>query len=183
MEEIDIRGLQVEGRNLPSNELETVVQSFSIVIIHFLRHLNCMFCKHSVDDLKKVVEKSSNFPPIIFVHTSELDKADAFFKKHFFTGTMHISDKNQILYKKFGINKMSSGSFFLPKFLKRALALTLKGYINGKPEKEEDPTLLTGTFLYFNGKLKWSHRSELPGDEPNWNKLSLFSKKEKSPER
>lgn len=171
MEEIAIENLKVHGMHLPSDDFQKIIQHYPLVIVHFLRHLNCMFCKHSVDELKKLVEKNPKFPPIIFVHTSTLEKGEEFFKKRFFPNTPHISDPDQILYKRFKIHKMTPSKFFFPTFLKRVVEQSLKGYKNEAYQDKEDPTVLSGTFVYYQGKLKWLHRAELPGDEPNWNKI------------
>ncbi len=171
-EDIPIEGIKVEGMHLPSNDFYEIIHHYPLVIIHFLRHLNCMFCKHSVEEIKKLVEKNPNFPPIIFIHTSNLDKGEQFFEKRFFPNTMHISDPEQVLYKRFKINKMTPSKFFLPTFLKRVVDLTFKGFKNESYTDKEDPTILSGTFVYFQGNLRWSHRAELPGDEPNWSKFT-----------
>ncbi len=171
-EDISIEGIKVHGMHLPSDDFSEIIQHFPLVIIHFLRHLNCMFCKHSVDELKKLVEKNPKFPPIIFVHTSDLEKGEKFFEKRFFPNTLHISDPEQVLYKRFKINRMTPSQFFLPTFLKRVVDLTFKGYKNESYSGKEDPMVLSGTFVFFQGKLKWSHRAELPGDEPNWAKIT-----------
>jgi len=175
-EEISIENIKVQGKHLPSDNFKEIIENFPIVIVHFLRHLNCMFCKHSVDELKKLVEKNPNFPPIIFVHTSNLEKGEIFFQNRFFNNTMHISDPEQVLYKKFKIHKMTPSKFFIPTFLKRVVELTFKGYKNEAYKDKEDPTVLSGTFVFFHGKLKWSHRAELPGDEPNWSKVFASKK-------
>jgi hypothetical protein len=157
------------GAHLPSTQLETLIQSESIVILHFLRHLGCVYCQYNVDQLHRLKQENPRFPTIYFVHQGDLERGNAFFDKHF-PGAPHISDPQRELYQLFGILRISGWNLLHPKMILKGFQLMLKGYWN-KIHRNDEMLLLSGTFLFYNGQLKWSHRARFAGDEPNWSKL------------
>ncbi len=169
MEVIEINNIEVDGSNLTSNSLEEIIKSESNVIMHFLRHLGCSFCRKNVENIRELIDKHPNFPKIVFVHQSSVEDGNKYFEKYL-PGASHISNPDKTLYDIFKVNKLKSSTFFNPIFLRNLLKLTWAGYSN-KLKKGDDPTLLTGTFLYFKGLLKWVHRAKFPGEEPSWNSI------------
>jgi hypothetical protein len=159
------------GVGLPSQNLNEIINSEKMVIFHFLRHLGCMYCKHSVDELFKLKQNYPKLPTIYFVHQSALDIAEKFFAEHF-PGASHISDPQLVLYKMFQIKRLDY--FHISNFamLFKGLRLLLSKYRNQIIDKS-DITLLSGTFLFYNGKLTWQHRAQYAGDDPNWEKIKI----------
>jgi hypothetical protein len=160
----------IEGYRLPANYLDDLINSERLVILHFLRHLGCAFCKHSVDKFRKLCE-STKFPPIYFVHSSPAEVGEAFFQERFPTAA-HIADPEHKLYKLFGIKRMPYWKLFSPVFITRMIYLSLSGYPN-EYNGYGDTKMLTGTFLFKDGKLLWSHRATMPGDDLDLSKLGL----------
>ena len=173
-ETIDVSSIAdpLSGHRLPGNTLEEVVNSGSIVILHFLRQLGCRFCKHSVDQIRKFAAENPNFPEIIFVHQGDKQEGDAFFQE-FYPNAPHIADPKLKLFRLFKIPVAPMIDILHPVMIWRAIKLTLMGYPN---EQKGNPRILSGTFLFFNGKLAWSHRAKIAGDEPNWSKLKVLVK-------
>ncbi|MCS6906063.1 MAG: hypothetical protein RML72_00680 [Bacteroidia bacterium] len=159
------------GVGLPSNNLKELIHSEKMLILHFLRHLGCMFCKHSVDELYKLKQNYPQLPTIYFIHQSNLDVAEKFFAEHF-PGARHISDTKLALYKIFQIKRVDyfNPSNFL--MLLKGIRLLLNKYKNQIIDNS-DITLLSGTFLFYEGKLVWQHRASYAGDDPNWNKIKF----------
>lgn len=158
------------GTNLPANNFSELLSKDKLVIFHFLRHLGCIFCQHSVDQLYQLSQKNSQFPTIYFVHQGTLEAGDVFFTLHF-PNARHIADPDLQLYKHFGIHKLEGFNIFNPKMIWKGILLTLKGYLNRY--KGGNVALLSGTFLFNNGNLVWRHYAKYAGDEPNWAKLNL----------
>jgi hypothetical protein len=52
----------------------------------------------------------------------------------------------------------------------KGILLSFKGYTNQLGYG--NMYLLSGTFLFLNGKLVWSHRAKRAGEEPDWKKIS-----------
>ena len=158
----------LEGGHLPSNDLQEIIQSEKMVILHFLRHLGCLFCQHNVDQLYHLSQELPNFPTIYFVHQSSVEAGEAFFAKHF-PNAPHISDPQMQLYQLFGIRKLAGIHLLNPKMIFKGILLTLKGYFNRY--KEGNIMMLSGTFLFHNGKLVWEHRAKYAGDSPRLDRL------------
>lgn len=156
------------GARLPASTLSGVLTSQKMVILHFLRHLGCIFCKHSVTELHKL-STTMKFPPIVFVHQSDVAKGDAFFDEYF-PGAPHISDPSLRLYELFGIQRLGGLQTINPQMYLIGLQSLLKG--NRTTEILGDALVLSGTFLFNNGRLVWSHRAKFAGDDPNWKKLA-----------
>jgi len=74
------------------------------VMLIFLRHLGCMFCKEALSDLKKVKSEIYNAgTEIVFVHMTDKEIASDFFEKYDFERVMHISDLESKYYQAFGL--------------------------------------------------------------------------------
>jgi thiol-disulfide isomerase/thioredoxin len=171
LNEEELRKTVVVGCRLPGDTLWDVVHSEQVVIVHFLRHLGCIFCQYGVDQLHELKQKDPRFPTIFFVHQSPPDVAEAFFAKHF-PGAPHISDPKQNLYRRFGILRLNAGSLFNPLSILKGIKITLSGYATRLFTKD-DVWVLSGTFLFNVGKLIWSHRAKFAGDDPRWEKLGV----------
>lgn len=157
------------GAHLPGSTLAEVVNSRPIVILHFLRHLGCLYCKAQVDGLYNLQQQHPGFPPIIFVHQSSVEKGDVFFAKHF-PGAAHISDPQLDLYRLFSIRRLQGLNLINPLMVLKGIWLTLRGYVN-RVGGFGDIMILSGTFLFRQGKLAWSHRARWAGDEPNFKRF------------
>ncbi|MCS7084682.1 MAG: hypothetical protein RMM53_00560 [Bacteroidia bacterium] len=158
------------GMRLPGVYLSEVIGAYDLVALQFLRHLGCVFCKNAVDGLYRLASSSERFPPVVFVHQSPVEEAERFFEQRF-PGAPHISDVRFELYEHFGVKRSGFFETFAdPRVLWKLAKLTLKGYKNelGKG----DVRLLSATFLFYRGRLKWKHLARFPGDDPFWERLA-----------
>ena len=163
---------KLEGEGLPATKLKDLLTSDKIVILHFLRHLGCVYCKNTVDQLKIMVEQNPGFPPIYFVHQSSVQDGKDFFNKRF-PDARHISDPKLKLFTLFGINRLKGLHLFDPRMILKGFKLVLKGY--GNQFGKGDVFLLSGTFVFLNGNLVWSHRPKRAGDDPDFRKLAKIN--------
>lgn len=156
------------GSRLPATTLRGVLDSEKMVILHFLRHLGCIYCKHSVDQLYKVKQQSAKFPTIYFVHQSTIQSAEDFFAERF-PGAPHMSNPSLDLYRLYGIERLNPMQFLNPLQISVGVKSLLSGNVQTAPEG--DVWVLSGTFLYNNGRLVWCHRAQFAGDDPQWDKF------------
>ncbi len=156
------------GARLPADTLPALLRADKMVILHFLRHLGCIFCKHSVRELRKLAE-SMRFPPIVFVHQSTITQAEAFFDEYY-PGARHISDPGLELYQRFDIQRLEGLNVLNPNMYLVGFQSLMSG--NRQGATQGDALVLSGTFLFNNGRLVWSHRAKYAGDDPKWNKLA-----------
>jgi len=159
---------KLEGARLPADTLNELINSNKIIILHFLRHLGCIYCKHAVDQLYKYKQEHPNFPPVIFIHQSNEEQASLFFQKHY-PDASYITDTDLSLYNLFGIRKLKGMHLFDPRMIFKGFKLSLLGYTNRLGHG--NIYLLSGTFVFLNGKMVWSHRAKRAGEEPDWKKV------------
>jgi len=156
------------GGGLPAEHLAELVASEPMVLLHFLRHLGCIYCKHTVEQLRELTQQMPRFPTIYFVHQSPVEVGHDFFAERF-PGARHISDPKRKLFQLFGINRLKGFNLLNPKMFMLGIQLMRKGHRNEMGFG--DIMMLSGTFLFRDGKLIWKHRAQFAGDDPKWNQL------------
>lgn len=161
----------IKGTRLPpeARTLHDLLAADQLVILHFLRHLGCIYCKYTVDQLNKISKRSAKFPVIYFVHQSSPEQGEAFFAERF-PGARHISDPELELYKLFGVRRLGGLQLLNPKMIWQGIRLTFKGYQN-KIGGTGDIFVLSATFLFNKGKAVWQRRAKYAGDEPDFTKF------------
>ena len=71
----------------------------SPILLVFLRHLGCVFCKEALSDLKRMKDKISELgTKIVLVHMADNQEAALFFKQYKVEGIHHVSDTNSEFY-------------------------------------------------------------------------------------
>lgn len=76
------------------------------VMLVFLRHFGCMFCREALSDISKRKDTIQELgTKIIFVHMSDNETAVKFFKKYKLYDIPHISDPDCRYYAEFGLTK------------------------------------------------------------------------------
>jgi len=161
------KGLQ--GMRLPTTNLSELIASEQLVMLHFLRHLGCIYCKNTVSELALLKSKFKKFPAIYFVHQSKVDEGEVFFQKYF-PDAAHISDPTMEIYNLFEIKGLKPQNYFNPWMWLKGIKLLIKGHRNSI-QPDSNILVLSGTFLFKNGTLAWSHRAKYAGDDPAWHKL------------
>lgn len=143
------------------------------VLLIFLRHLGCVFCKETLNDLLKIKENIYKMgTQIVFVHMAGLEEAIDFFGKYDFEKIQHVSDQDCVYYQKFGLSKGTFKQLFgFQSWIGMGRA-TLKG---NSPEKIlGDPAQMPGIFLIHNNKVLKSFVYKSVGDYPDF--LNLATK-------
>ena len=144
----------------------------SPVLLIFLRHLGCTFCRESLSDVadKKDMLKEKGIHPV-FVHMSdEENEVEALFSKYNVEEMSRISDPQRNLYRSFGLKRGTIRQVIGPKVMWRGFVTSiLKGYGFGMPK--QDPLQLPGVFLVHRGKILKDFRAKFSSDRPDY---SLF---------
>lgn len=138
------------------------------VLLVFLRHVGCTYCREAAADIssqRKSIEASG--AKIVFVHMSSQEKFSQFLKDYNLSDCPQISDPDRALYKAFNLKTGSPVELFGPKVLLRAFtdgALLKHGL--GIPEG--DPFQMPGTFLIHKGKIIKSFVHKSIADRPDY---------------
>lgn len=143
------------------------------VMLLFLRHFGCTFCRESLSDISKLREKIEDLGiKIVAVHMAEEDIADEYFKTYNLDKLPHISDPDLSLYDYFGLSK---GRFFQLYGLKVWLRGLKAGILDGHGLKVSSELgtfqQMPGVFVLKDGQIvnKFIHKSA--ADRPNYKDL------------
>ena len=123
------------------------------VLLVFVRHFGCTFCRETVSDISKMEsEISAKGIMPIFVHMSDPSFGNEFFGQYFKNPISHISDPNKTIYKAFGLKRGTLSQLFgFQTFYRGFIAGSLYKFGIGK--LEGDGLQLGGTFLIKDGKI------------------------------
>ncbi len=154
------------------DDLRTVSEESPVLLV-FLRHFGCTFCREALYDIQEQREQiEANGTKIVLVHMLEdEEEASMELAKFGITDIPHIGDPECILYRKFELKKGSVGQLFGFKVWMRGFHNALvKGYGQGK--EQGDAFQMPGTFLVFQGLVHKAFRHESAADKPNYVNLA-----------
>jgi peroxiredoxin len=140
----------------------------SPVLLVFLRHFGCTFCRESLAELaRKRQDIEAAGTRIVVVHMSDAESAARFFARYGLEDISRISDPSQELYRSFALQRGSFSQLFgWRSWLRGFRAGILKRHAIGW--KEGDGFQMPGTFLVHHGRVKWAFRHEHAGDRPDY---------------
>lgn len=78
------------------------------LLVVFLRHLGCVFCREALEDIAEAREKLEHMGfRLIFVHMEDMEMGQSYLGKYGLSDCLHIADPSCDLYAKFGLVKSS----------------------------------------------------------------------------
>lgn len=133
----------------------------SPVILIFLRHFGCTFCRETVNSISLLEEKikQKGYLPV-FVHMSDPENADEFFAKYFNHPIHHISDPSKKLYYAFGVKSGSFMELFGPLTWFKGIWYAIVKRRGGPYESDGDIKQLSALFVVRDGKLAYGHHAK-----------------------
>lgn len=141
------------------------------VMLVFLRHFGCIFCREALYDLAQRKDRiDTKNVELVFVHMASNEIADSYFKEFYLEGVKHISDPDCELYAKYGLVKGSFSQLFGLNTWVRGFETRKKG-IRWTMEKIGDSLQMPGIFLITNGQLRNSYVHKTVSDKPNYDEL------------
>lgn len=133
------------------------------LVLVFLRHFGCIFCREQIAELRKYPNEN-----IVFVSMGTIKEA-ADFRAKMECPQVIISDPGKQLYDAFGLRKGGVGQILNSQVMRRSFRLLAQGQRQGMPTN--DPFILAGVFrVDIDGEVSYSHFSKdasdnLPGEE------------------
>src|SRR3954469_11845904 len=145
--------------------LVDVVQASPVLLV-FLRHAGCTFCREAVSDLANLrVAIESNGARIVLVHLGDRADIEQLLKRHGFSDVDRICDTKQELYRAFGLKQGSWTQLFGPKVWARGLVAGIaRGH--GLGRLSADATQMPGVFFLDQGLVVSSYRHHSAADRP-----------------
>ncbi len=130
------------------------------MVLVFLRHLGCVFCKEHVAELRPLTDVN-----VVFVTLGTVEQTEAFRKKmkspHKF-----ICDPEKKLHDYFNLQRGGMAEFINPHVIVRTIRAMLHGFYNGLPQG--DSAQLPGVFIIStDGAVTWEMRARDIADTPS----------------
>lgn len=143
------------------------------VLLVFLRHFGCTFCREALADLAaRRREIELNGTRIVVVHMSRPDVAAAMFEEYGLLDLDQISDPECELYRAFGLERGDLTQLFGPMVWARGfVAGVLRGH--GVGHLQGDGFRMPGVFLVNEGRVVREYRHERASSRPDYAALSL----------
>ncbi|MCO6477985.1 MAG: redoxin domain-containing protein [Phaeodactylibacter sp.] len=138
------------------------------VLLVFLRHFGCTFCREALADIAKQRENiESQGTRIVFVHMTTDDIAERYFNRYGLEGAVHISDPECKFYAAFGLVKGNFTQLFgLSSWIRGFSAGVVAGH--GVGPQLGDGFQMPGVFVIQDGEVKSSFIHKLASDRPDY---------------
>jgi peroxiredoxin len=135
------------------------------VLIVFLRHSGCAFCREALSDLQKQrsqIEASGT--TIALVHMVSNDEAARFFKGYGLDDVPRFSDPDRTLYEAFDLHRGNLWQLIGPSVFWRGMKAFFSGH--GAGRIRGDVAQLPGTFVIHHGRIVQAFRNKTAADRP-----------------
>jgi len=141
------------------------------VLLVFLRHFGCVFCREALDEISvikpKIQEKGFL---LVFVHMSDEVHANLYFERFNLQNCLHICDPTMQFYERFGLKKASYRKLIgFQNFIKGFNGAVVKGYgLKYGDTLLGDVKQMPGVFLILNDKIIRSFIHNNTYDKPDY---------------
>ena len=141
------------------------------VMLIFLRHFGCLFCREALADLGRVkAELEARGVRIAIAHLHAEEEARAFLPRYQLGDVPRISDPGRGLFRAFGLQDGSLLQIFSPRVLARAVGASLRGLPAGP--MSEEIRQMPGVFLLRNGRVISGFVHDRISDRPDYRGLA-----------
>jgi hypothetical protein len=171
-QEIGMAGVLREYRTETGRNLLELVDESPVLLI-FLRHFGCSFCRQTLDDVSRIrtqIEGQGIRP--VFVHLGSPERAKPYFDYYHLSDIERVSDPEASLYARpvFALPRKNVFSQFL---VPAVWAAWLKGAIrkHGIGMIKEDADQMPGIFYLRNRAIVRAFRYQTIADQPDYLKL------------
>jgi peroxiredoxin len=162
--------------NLALAEMKTVsgeaVKEMSLnqpVLLVFLRHFGCTFCREALSDLaKRRAEIDGYGGKLVLVHMSDVGTAEKYFAKYQIGPVDQVSDPECRYYEAFGLTKGTARQLFgLQTWIRGFQAGVIDGHGVGTKQLG-DGFQMPGIFVLTDGQVRMKFIHKLAGDRPEY---------------
>lgn len=145
------------------------------VLLVFLRHFGCSFCREAMSDIakrRKRLEKRG--ARVVFVHMApEQETAEKFFKKYKLMPVEHVSDPEKRFYHAFGLGRGTPAQLFgLMNWIRGFQAGVIEGHgFAYHNEDIGDGFQMPGVFVLYKGEIKHAYVHAHAWDRPDYEEI------------
>jgi hypothetical protein len=160
-------------RTFPSHDGRTLGE-LSVehpVLVVFLRHAGCAFCREALSDLQKQRAKiEANGTSLALVHMVTNDEAARFFKGYGLDDVPRFSDPERRLYEAFDLHRGTLWQVIGPAVIWRGMKAFFSGH--GAGRIRGDAAQLPGTFVVHHGQIVQAFRNKTAADRPDYAEMA-----------
>lgn len=158
----------LESARTGSGQKLAALSDASSVLLIFLRHAGCTFCREALGDLARqrdLIEAAG--VRIVLVHMGDSDAVGKLIRRYGLTGVDRICDPGKKLYQAFGLKRGTPWQLFGPKVLWRALP---EGALvrHGIGHLAADSFQMPGIFLIDKSGIVRRFRHRTAADRPDY---------------
>lgn len=144
------------------------------VLLIFLRHLGCMFCREALKDIKNILPDLEKLKTeVVLIHMADSVTAEEVFEKYQLPSIKHISDIKKDFYQAFGLTKGDFRQLFGFKSFIGMGRAAVKGNFPAS-NLVGDPHQMPGVFVVDKAEVSNYYLYSTVGDYPNY--ISLVKK-------
>lgn len=175
---LDEKALNQIIKSLPeTNDIDLLKMTHEQpVLLVFLRHFGCTFCREALSDLSKIDHQISDLGvKIAFVHMVDKQTASEHLSSFKFGDNPHIGDPEKQLYQFFGLTKGRFRQLY-------GLSVMMRGFKAGVLDGHGhafrsigDVDQMPGLFMLDKGSIIRSHIYQLSSDRPDYLEFIEFA--------
>jgi peroxiredoxin len=142
----------------------------SPVLLLFLRHAGCPFCREALSDIARLRHALVNTGArIVLVHMGDLRAIEKLLHKNGLDELDRIVDPGRRLYQAFGLKRATLPQLLAPQVLVRGVQALIAGHGLGLPSA--DSSQMPGLFLIYRGRILRRFRHRTVADRPDYLKM------------
>ncbi len=142
------------------------------VLLVFLRHFGCIFCRQALQDIGKKLDDFKNCKTeIIFVHMSEMETANEYFEQFGLGGVKSISDPETKIYRMFGLVKGSFKQLYGLSVWAKGIKAATTDNLSFSTKQIGDSFQMPGMFVIQNGEFTYSYYHQKISDKPDYGRI------------
>lgn len=143
------------------------------MLLVFLRHFGCTFCRETLRDLSKLEQEvEGRNTTLVLVHMMPSEVADVELRKFGLEHIPHVSDPEQLMYKQFSLRRGTLRQLLGIDVIIRGLKVGIKDKL-GIGKEMGDSFQMPGVFLVYNGKIVKKYVHKTAADVPPYQELLL----------
>lgn len=154
----------VNGLNLAPGTLRDQLGD-ELVLLVFLRHFGCIFCRETLADMRALAERDPRFPEPLFFFQGSPTEGRAFLRRYW-PSLRAVADPEAEIYEAFGIGRGNVVQMFRPAVWAAHSRAQAKGHALG--ERSGDIWRMPGVFLAHGPEILWAHTYRHAADHPDY---------------
>ncbi|GAB4396821.1 MAG: hypothetical protein OHK0053_11830 [Microscillaceae bacterium] len=148
------------------------LQAQKPVLLVFLRHFGCTFCRETLATLqsqKSTLEQKGT--QLVLVHMASEAEASAYFQQYGLGEVSHLSDPACGLYRAFSLSRATFWQVFGPRVWRRGWQAGIRQG-HGVGQLVGDGFRMPGVFLVYQNQLLQAYRHQSVADVPDYEALA-----------